>query len=180
MVFLIRKPKDESSFFEDVPKPSHPGYHSSNLPNLAPRPPSMELPPTPPIFERRGVGIEESVLRGPIMQSGARPQPNPALAIPRPVIREKIIPRQPDNIMGPAVSEKRMIPKQPLFVKVGDYQDVVESTRTIKTTIDEAEKIIARLNEIRTEQEKEFAKWRVALEEVERKLAYVDKVIFET
>ena len=68
---------------------------------------------------------------------------------------------------------------KPIFVEVDDYRKVLDYVAGIKTDIKDSENILTRLQDIKTSKEKEFEKWRNFLEDVERKLLYVDKTLFE-
>lgn len=71
-------------------------------------------------------------------------------------------------------------PKENVFVKVDEYREILEGTNRIRDNLKEATEVILRLNELKGEEDKEFEKWRLELEDVQRKLMYVDKIIFES
>lgn len=65
------------------------------------------------------------------------------------------------------------------FVTVSSFQTVLTEADAIRSSIRKAEDVIARISELKKEEEKEFVMWRAQLEDAEKKLAYVDKVIFK-
>ena len=69
--------------------------------------------------------------------------------------------------------------KGPMFVKADDFRLFVEGDSLIKNNLKEAKNIITRLNELKVEEDKEFENWRLSLEEINKKIALVDKKIFE-
>jgi len=85
---------------------------------------------------------------------------------------------KPVEIRQPKKRE-RLIPEGPIFVNVNDYQSVLDCMNNIRNSIKESENIILRLNELKTEEEKEFEKWRSELEDIQKKLTYIDRTIFE-
>ena len=65
----------------------------------------------------------------------------------------------------------------PVFVSMDDYRTVMEQSERVRAKLAEAEQVVHRLDEIKIEEEKVFDRWRVQLEDVERKLGHVDRVI---
>ena len=65
------------------------------------------------------------------------------------------------------------------FVSISNFQTALTKSDEIRGSLKEAETMISRLNELRNEEEKEFLKWRSQLEGVEKKLNYIDQVIFK-
>ena len=67
----------------------------------------------------------------------------------------------------------------PVFMKIEDYRGALESIKTIKTRIKDAEESIRKLNEIKESEDRLFEKFRAQLEDLQRKSNYVDKRLFE-
>lgn len=70
----------------------------------------------------------------------------------------------------------RVIPK-PAFVDVEDYKRIINDTNTIRSKLMDAENFVRKLSDIKNEEERAFEKWRTQLEDVEKKLNYVDQLI---
>lgn len=68
----------------------------------------------------------------------------------------------------------------PLFITIEGYRRILADLDHVKNQLKHAEDVVGRLNELKSAKDKEFEKWRMELEDVQRKLLYVDKVIFET
>jgi len=114
------------------------------------KPEELELPPEPGVIPAR-LKIPE---------------------LPKPKVFDKTI---TEEIPREAVIEKPEA--KPLFVAVDDYNNVRSNTNIIRAKLLEAEEYIQRLSDLKIEEEKSFARWKKHLEDVEKKLTYVDKVI---
>jgi hypothetical protein len=68
---------------------------------------------------------------------------------------------------------------KPLFVKADDYKSILGAMSVIKVKIEDSEKILNDLNELKNLKDKSFEKWRTELEDIQRKLLYVDKTLYE-
>jgi hypothetical protein len=69
------------------------------------------------------------------------------------------------------------MPVKPVFVSVEEYHAIMGSAETVRNRLMEAENLMRKLTELRNLEEKEFEQWRQTLEDVEKKLAYVDKIV---
>ena len=67
----------------------------------------------------------------------------------------------------------------PVYVKIEDYKDVLEILHLIKNKINEAKRVLERIYQIKNEEDTELDVWNSELEEVERKVDFVDKSLFE-
>ena len=67
---------------------------------------------------------------------------------------------------------------KPMFISVEDYQEILNSINVIKDALRDTEESMNRLNELKNTQEKILEDWRGHLEDAERKITYVDQVIF--
>jgi len=70
----------------------------------------------------------------------------------------------------------RTIPK-PAFVAVEDYKRIINDTNTIRSKLMDAENFVRRLGDLKNEEERSFERWRTLLEDVEKKMNYVDQLI---
>lgn len=73
--------------------------------------------------------------------------------------------------------EPSPMPTKPIFVNMKDFQYVINSAHNIKDKVEEVEEIILKLNEIKNVEEKAFDKWRRHLEDLEKKMSYIDSLI---
>lgn len=67
----------------------------------------------------------------------------------------------------------------PVYVKVDDYKDVLEIMDVIKKKIIETKGVLQKLNDLKNAEDTEFDAWSAELEEVERKIAFIDRTLFE-
>lgn len=66
---------------------------------------------------------------------------------------------------------------KPTFVAIEDYKRIINDTNTIRAKLMEAENFVRKLGDLKNEEERAFEKWRTQLEDVEKKLGYVDQLI---
>jgi hypothetical protein len=93
---------------------------------------------------------------------------------------------EPEEEMPP-MPEEPHIPEElepadvegPKFVPAPSFQAIVAETDEIKSSLKHADVIFSSLNRLREDEEKEFEKWKIHLEDVQKKLEYVDQLIFE-
>jgi len=74
------------------------------------------------------------------------------------------------------VEKIRIIPK-PAYVGIEDYKKIINDTNTIRSKLMDAENFVKKLGEIKNDEEKAFERWRTQIEDVEKKLNYVDQII---
>ncbi len=67
----------------------------------------------------------------------------------------------------------------PVFVRIDEYRDVLDVMNIVRNKLEEAKATITKINELKNEEDSELELWRTGVEEIERKLAFVDKVLFE-
>ena len=67
----------------------------------------------------------------------------------------------------------------PVFVRIDEYRDVLDVMNMVRNKLEEAKATITKINELKNEEVSELELWRTGVEEIERKLAFVDKVLFE-
>lgn len=66
--------------------------------------------------------------------------------------------------------EKQM----PVFVKVNDYKDVREVLELLNKKLEEAKANVARINELKNQEDNELELWQNELAQIERKLAEIN------
>lgn len=69
--------------------------------------------------------------------------------------------------------------KSPLFVNIDNYRELMEQLNNAKTVLAEHSGFALRLNDIKVSRDESYEKFRNALETIERKLVYIDKIMFE-
>ncbi|MBW2992123.1 hypothetical protein KY345_02805 [Candidatus Woesearchaeota archaeon] len=67
----------------------------------------------------------------------------------------------------------------PVYVRIEEYKDVLDVMNLIKSKIAEAKETLAKLNDLKNEEDAELELWHTSLEEAERKVDFADKALFE-
>lgn len=70
-------------------------------------------------------------------------------------------------------------PEMPVFVKIEDYKDVIDIMELIKNKVNEANKILENIRKLKAQEDAELELWDSNIEEVEKKVAFIDKTLFE-
>ena len=85
-----------------------------------------------------------------------------------------------DKTIQPEMEEPieviRPSPK-PAFVAIEDYKRIINDTNLIRSKLMDAENFVKRLGDLKNEEERSFERWRTQLEDVEKKMNYVDQLI---
>ena len=82
--------------------------------------------------------------------------------------------------MSEASLEKPMEkPEGPLFVSIDAFKTMMGDIEEIKNRVKSTDGILTHLNEIKNSKDRELEKWKASLEDMQRKLNYVDKVVFK-
>ncbi len=72
-----------------------------------------------------------------------------------------------------------MSEEMPIFVRIDEYRDVLDVMNMIKNKLEEAKETLGKINELNNEEDAELELWHTGIEEIERKMAFVDKALFE-
>ncbi len=162
--------------------------------DIPPPPPALDIPPPPEDLELPDLELPElPPLPGEEEFMPEIEEPEPTKKIPefpkikpikeeipiKPILPIPELKKPKVKAIKPVEKEEAEIPKKEIFLKVDHYKNVLESLNVVKKKINESEKIVERLNEIKNTKDKEFEKWRTLLEDMERKFVYVDKTFFE-
>jgi len=67
----------------------------------------------------------------------------------------------------------------PVFVRIEDYKDVLDIMELIKAKINEAKQMIEQVNVLKNQEDSELEMWHNELNDVERKIDYMDKTLFQ-
>jgi|TARA_Y100000310_G_scaffold345160_1_gene462258 hypothetical protein len=66
-----------------------------------------------------------------------------------------------------------------LFIKIDKYKSIMRSLDDIKGRIEDIQKVIVKLEEIKKEEDSELSKWHSDLESLKEKLTNIDETLFE-
>jgi len=67
----------------------------------------------------------------------------------------------------------------PLFIKLARYKEVLAEISGIKSRLNDSVKTLTRIAEMKNPEDSEFGRWKEKIEDIERKILYVDKTLFE-
>ena len=67
----------------------------------------------------------------------------------------------------------------PVFVRIDNYNDVLDVIQLIRSKLDEAKTTLNKINELKDQEDNEIELWENELEEIERKTKFIDKSLFE-
>lgn len=66
-----------------------------------------------------------------------------------------------------------------VFIKIEDYKTVLDIVDLVKKRIAEAHEILDKINEIKNKEDLEIDNWRSELDDVEKKVHFIDQTLFE-
>ncbi|MBW3011952.1 hypothetical protein KY311_02105 [Candidatus Woesearchaeota archaeon] len=67
----------------------------------------------------------------------------------------------------------------PIYVKIEEYRDVLDVLNMIKHKLSEAKETLAKINDLKNQEDLEIERWMAGLESVSRKVEAADKLLFE-
>jgi len=71
------------------------------------------------------------------------------------------------------------IPGKQIFVKLNEYKDILDLVEALKEKLDQAKGTLEKLRSLRTEEETEIEMWQNSISEIDQKVVYIDKTLFE-
>jgi len=69
--------------------------------------------------------------------------------------------------------------KMPVFVKIDEYSDILDMMADIKEKLNNAKVVLNNLEELKEREDSEIDSWRSSVEEIEKKIQFVDHTLFE-
>jgi len=73
---------------------------------------------------------------------------------------------------------EHLILKKPIFVDLDLFKVMLDEIGLVKKNLKEMDDIVTRLDDFRNDKDKEFDKWKKAVEDIQRKLIYADRTLF--
>ena len=67
----------------------------------------------------------------------------------------------------------------PVFVKVDEYKEILDVLDMVKTKIREIRDTLGGINTLRNEEDAELAMWNSTVNEIEKKIENIDRLMFE-
>lgn len=180
---------------EELPLPPPPPLHDalaeesrlqSEIPDIRLRP--LEEKQAPPMLEQPPA-LSQPSLPQEVNSLPEAPLPSvveaPSFPELKPVAVKEVVPvKQSKKVFDKTLredvlSKKPVIrePAQPLFVSVDDYRAIIEGANVVRSKLLEADETVRRITELKSRGEREFDRWRKMLEDVEKKMSYVEAVV---
>ncbi len=72
-----------------------------------------------------------------------------------------------------------MVEGMPVFIKVDEYKDILDVIELTQEKVKEARALLEKINELKAEEEAELDNWNESIDDVEKKLNFVDRSLFE-
>ena len=69
--------------------------------------------------------------------------------------------------------------RMPVFVRVNEYDDVLNLLRAIRRKMDEAKETLAKVNELKNEEDHQLEMWQNTLAEIEKKVDFINHSLSE-
>ena len=67
----------------------------------------------------------------------------------------------------------------PVFVKVDEYKEILDVLEMIKSKVKEIRATLGDINTLRNEEDAELAMWNNTINEIEKKIEGIDRIMFE-
>ncbi len=67
-----------------------------------------------------------------------------------------------------------MMEQRPVFVKIEEYHEVLNLVKAIRRKLEEAKETLSKINDLKNEEDHQIELWRTALDEIEKKVDFVD------
>ncbi len=69
--------------------------------------------------------------------------------------------------------------RMPVFVKVDEYEDVLNIIKLVRRKMEEAKETISKINELKNEEDHHLEMWQNTLAEIEKKIDFIDHSLSE-
>lgn len=66
-----------------------------------------------------------------------------------------------------------------VFVKIDEYNEILDIIALVNEKVKEARVILGKINDLKNQEDTELDSWKNSLDDVERKLKFVDQSLFE-
>ncbi|MEM4396410.1 MAG: hypothetical protein QXR30_02005 [Candidatus Woesearchaeota archaeon] len=67
--------------------------------------------------------------------------------------------------------------KKPLFIQVNEYEEIKELVQVLRKKYQDAKSLLAEIEKVHEEEEKELQTWNNTLQELDEKLGIVQKIL---
>ena len=67
----------------------------------------------------------------------------------------------------------------PVFVKIDEYKEIIDVLDMVKSKVREMKSVLADINRLTDEENAEISMWNHTINEIERKIEGIDRMMFE-
>jgi hypothetical protein len=153
----------EEAAKEEAPKPTFPELPEHPAHDVVPdKVPPLEGLPDAPAF----IPEEPS----PVVEEAPAPEP---MKIP-----EEALPTM-EYLAEDVTPLKRRVPQGPLYIQTDRVRAVLDDIEQIKAKFKAEDDVFFRINEVKSNQDQRFEDFRQTLEDMQRKLLFIDRSLFE-
>ena len=172
------KPMNESKEFprlEAMPKLTETiTYEPKNVPDKESKLPSIGK--FMPMEKEAQLEIQERRYPMPAMPRERQMMPRMQPPRQRPIQQPQMF-RPIDRQLQPRYEAPRS--GKPLFVQIDEYNRIIETVNNLKFSLQEAERILGSLKQMKEKENEELSRWDAHLNKVKDKLLMIDKRLFE-
>ena len=66
-----------------------------------------------------------------------------------------------------------------LFIKIDEYKDILDIINLIQQKIRHSRELLNKIEELKAQEDTQIDEWRAAIDEVDKKMNFIDKVLLE-
>jgi len=172
-----KKKKESKSLPPPLPPEKKPKMPVGDIPAIVPDKKSFPKKDLAPVSEKEELKQKVPIPPRPKMAEKAEFPYSPAVERAFPAF-EKPAPKVFDKTIEEELPSKKVRSRlKPIFVGVDDYNEIMNHTNVIRSKLLEAEDFAKKLNHLKSDENKLLDKWQSKVEEIDKKLTYVDKVV---
>lgn len=67
----------------------------------------------------------------------------------------------------------------PVFVKINEYKEILDIVDVMKQKIKESNNTLEKIKAVKTEEDREIKDWEKNLDEITKRLVFIDRAFFE-
>ena len=72
-----------------------------------------------------------------------------------------------------------MVEKMPVFIKIDEYEEVLDLVKMIRRKLEDAKATLLKINDLKNEEDHQLEMWQNALAEVEKKVDFINQSLNE-
>ena len=72
-----------------------------------------------------------------------------------------------------------MTEKMPVFIKIDEYDQVLELVKMIRKKLEDAKATVMKINDLKNEEDHQLEAWQNTLAEIEKKVDFIDHSLSE-